>query len=404
MATRTTRHLLTINTGSSSLKAAVFQFEPRDALAFSMSVGGIGQPGGTLRVTDPNGAVIRQVAERSDDFQSALGSVVQWCRRERPDVRIAAVGHRIVHGGRDYRDPVLATPQVLHRLRDLVPIDPDHMPQALAAIAAVGRDYPEVPQVLCFDTAFHAAMPRVARVYALPRDLTDAGVVRYGFHGLSYESVMARLRELDPGAARGRIIIAHLGSGASVAAVRGGVGIETTMGFSPTGGLVMSTRSGDLDPSVVLYLVGGRRATVEEVRVLVNQRAGMLAVSGTTGDMKTLLEREPGDPDAAEAVALFCYQCRKFVGALAAALGGVDTLVFTGGIGEHAAPVRERICQDLAFLGIRIDAGRNAAHASVISPERDGVIVRVIPANEELMIARHTRGVVEGEGDPHVSV
>jgi acetate kinase len=282
-------------------------------------------------------------------------------------------------------------------LQTLVPIDPNHLPQAIAAIEAVGRAYPTVPQVVCFDTAFHSRMPRVARLYALPRQLAQEGIIRYGFHGLSYEYVMEELRRLDRDAAAGRVVVAHLGNGASMAAVRGGVGVDTTMGFTPTGGLVMGTRSGDLDPSVPLFLLEERGLTPTEVSDLLNKQAGLLGVSGTSADMRELLDREPDDMRAAEAVALFCYQAKKFLGALAAALGGLDALVFTGGIGEHSATVRERVCEGLEFLGIRLDPERNAAHAPVISSDDAAITVRVVPTDEDLMVARHTRRLIEQE-------
>jgi acetate kinase len=240
-------------------------------------------------------------------------------------------------------------------------------------------------------------MPRVARLYALPRDLAEGGVLRYGFHGLSYEYVVGELRRVDRAAYDGRVVVAHLGNGASMAAVRGGVGVDTTMGFTPTGGLVMGTRSGDLDPGVPLYLLEERGLTPTEVSDLVNKQAGLLGVSGTSADMRDLLDREAYDVRAAEAVALFCYQAKKFLGALAAALGGLDALVFTGGIGEHSATVRERICEGLGFLDIRLDPDRNSAHAPVISSEDTAVSVRVIPTDEDLMVARHTRRLIEQE-------
>jgi acetate kinase len=267
----------------------------------------------------------------------------------------------------------------------------------IAAIEAVGRAYPAVPQVACFDTAFHSRMPRVARLYALPSRLAEEGIIRYGFHGLSYEYVMEELRRLEPEAAAGRVVVAHLGNGASMAAVRGGVGVDTTMGFTPTGGLVMGTRSGDLDPSVPLFLLEEQGLTPTEVSDLLNKQAGLLGVSGTSADMRDLLDREAYDGRAAEAVALFCYQAKKFLGALAAALGGLDALVFTGGIGEHSATVRERVCEGLEFLGIRLDTGRNAAHARVISSDDVSVTVRVVPTDEDLMVARHTRRLIEQE-------
>jgi acetate kinase len=302
---------------------------------------------------------------------------------------LAAVGHRIVHGGHRHREPQRVTPEVVADLRALVPIDPNHLPHAIAAIEAVGRAYPAVPQVVCFDTAFHSRMPRVARLYALPRQLAQEGIVRYGFHGLSYEYVMEELRRLDPEAFDARVVVAHLGSGASMAAVRGGVGVDTTMGFTPTGGLVMGTRSGDLDPSVPLFLLEERSLTPTEVSDLLNKQAGLLGVSGTSADMRDLLDRETDDGRAAQA--------KKFLGALAAALGGLDALVFTGGIGEHSATVRERICEGLEFLGIRLDPDRNAAHAPVISSDDATVRVRVVPTDEDLMVARHTRRLIEQE-------
>jgi acetate kinase len=239
-------------------------------------------------------------------------------------------------------------------------------------------------------------MPRVARLYALPSRLAEEGIIRYGFHGLSYEYVMEELRRLEPEAAAGRVV-AHLGNGASMAAVRGGVGVDTTMGFTPTGGLVMGTRSGDLDPGVPLFLLEEQGMSPTEVSDLLNKEAGLLGVSGTSADMRELLEREADDGRAAEAVALFCYQAKKFLGALAAALGGLDALVFTGGIGEHSATVRERVCEGLEFLGIRLDTDRNAAHTRVISSDAAAVTVRVVPTYEDLMVARHTRRLIEQE-------
>jgi acetate kinase len=251
-----------------------------------------------------------------------------------------------------------------------------------------------MPQAAAFDTTFHSRMSRVARLFALPRQFLEEGILRYGFHGLSYEYVMGELTFLNPDAAAGRIVIAHLGNGASMVGVRDGVGVDTTMGFTPTGGLAMGTRTGDLDPGVLVYLLEEKGFNPQKIGELVNRQAGLLGVSETSADMRDLLSREPDDPRAAEAVALFCYQAKKFLGALAAALGGLDTLVFTGGIGEHAATVRWRICSGLEFLGVRIDPRRNAAHAPIVSRDDESVTVRVIPTDEDLMIARHTRELV----------
>jgi acetate kinase len=258
-----------------------------------------------------------------------------------------------------------------------------------------------VPQVACFDTAFHRQMPAIAQMYALPRDLWDVGVTRYGFHGLSYEYILQELRALDGDAANGRVIVAHLGHGASMAAMHHGVAVDTTMGLTPTGGLVMSTRTGDLDPGVLLFLLQSQGLTPAALSRLVNKEAGLLGVSGSTADMQELLVREAADPRAADAVALFCYQARKQLGGLVAALGGLDTLVFTAGIGEHSAVIRARICEGLGYLGLEVEAERNAAHAPIISGHASRVVVRVIPTDEDLMIARHTHRLILQEVAPH---
>jgi acetate kinase len=393
------RRLLTINTGSSSLKAALYRLredttETPELRAEASRIGGRGG----LRLADARGELLDERRDDLTDHAAALVALLSRLRDRGLDRNdLAAVGHRIVHGGDRHREPQKVTPKVVADLRALVPIDPNHLPQAIAAIEAVGRAYPVVPQMVCFDTAFHSRMPRVARLYALPSRLAEEGIIRYGFHGLSYEYVMQELRRLEPEAVDGRVVIAHLGNGASMAAVKEGVGVDTTMGFTPTGGLVMGTRSGDLDPSVPLFLLEERGLTPTEVSDLLNKQAGLLGVSETSADMQDLLDRETDDGRAAEAIALFCYQAKKFLGALAAALGGLDALVFTGGIGEHAAPVRERVCEDLEFLGIRLDPERNAAHAPVISSDDAAVTVRVVPTDEELMVARHTRRLIEQE-------
>jgi acetate kinase len=261
-----------------------------------------------------------------------------------------------------------------------------------------------VPQVACFDTAFHGHMPAIAKRYPLPRHVVGPEVMRYGFHGLSYESVVRQLEMIDPRAANSRLIIAHLGNGASMVAVRGGVSVETTMGFTPTGGLIMGTRSGDLDPGVLLYLLETCAISPDALNQLVNREAGLLGVSGTSADVRDLLDREAADARAAEAIELFCYQARKFIGALVAVLGGLDTLVFTGGIGEHAAPIRQRICAGFGFLGITLDPRRNAAGESIISQPGSTVSVRVIGTDEDGVIARHTARLVQERGGTRVSV
>jgi acetate kinase len=385
------RYLLTINTGSSSLKAALYRLGEKESCELFAEAERIGSSHSLLRFQNARGDTSEEKRVELPDHDTALRVLLDRLRLGGLDRGLVAVGHRIVHGGERYREPRQIAAEVLDYLRALVPADPEHMPQSLAAIEAISRAYPEVPQVACFDTAFHSRMPRVARLYALPRWVAEVGVVRYGFHGLSCEYIMEQLRAADRASADGRVVIAHLGNGASMTAVRDGVGVDTTMGFTPTGGLVMGTRSGDLDPGVLLHLLLSTGMTPTEIGELVNREAGLLGVSGKSADMRDLLRREAQGSQAAEAVSLFCYQAKKFLGALAAVLGGVDTLVFTGGIGEHAAPVRWRICEGLEFLGIRLSSHRNAAHAPIISFDDNPVTVRVMRTDEDLMIARHTR-------------
>jgi acetate kinase len=390
--------ILTINSGSSSLKSALYEMGHGERLLLSAQIERIGVEDSLFRVEATGGETL--IAEKRElrDHDAALETLLRWLRRSDAGGQLDAVGHRVVHGGATYARPSAITPRLLRTLQEMVPLAPDHLPQALRAIRAVSRSFPTLQQVACFDTAFHRRMPRVAQVYALPRSLSDEGIIRYGFHGLSYEYIMKELKD-EAGArvANSRVIIAHLGNGASMAAVRQGYGIDTTMGFTPTAGLVMSTRSGDLDPGIILYLLRERGLDVSSLNDLVNERAGLLGVSGVTADMKDLLKEEAKNPQAAEAVALFCYQAKKFLGALSAALGGLDTLIFTGGIGENAPPVRQRICERMEFIGIQLDPSRNRANASIISRDDSPITVRVMKTNEELMIARHTADLVRGK-------
>jgi acetate kinase len=390
-------HILTLNSGSSSVKLALYHMGKAETLTLTGAIERIGVRGSLFRVANAAGESMDERHLDIPDHDVALRLLFEWLRARAPDQELDAVGHRIVHGGSQYSQPHLVTPDLLETLTGLVPLAPDHLPHEIKVISVVSHVYPAMKQVACFDTAFHRDMPRSAQMLPLPRHLEHKGVIRYGFHGLSYEYIMRALRK-DAGteAADGRIIIAHLGNGASMAAVRGGQGIDTTMGFTPAGGLVMSTRSGDLDPGIVVYLLEEMGLRPSSVSDLVNQQAGLLGVSGITSDMKDLLARESRAPHAAEAVELFCYQAKKFVGALAAVLGGLDTLIFTAGIGEHAPSIRWRICQGLEFLGVRLDAGRNDANAAIISRDGASATVRVMETNEELMIARHTRNLIRG--------
>jgi len=311
---------------------------------------------------------------------------------------LRAIGHRVVHGGRQFREPHLVTPVVMEELQRLSPYDPEHLPAEIALIEACARRYPRLPQVACFDTAFHHHMPTVARLLAIPRRYEKLGVQRYGFHGLSYSFLMKELARIGkPGEADGRVILAHLGNGASMAAVKGGQPIETTMGFTPASGLPMSRRSGDLDPGLVSYLARTEGMSAERFHKMVNTESGLLGLSEMSSDMRDLLKEERNDPRAAEAVAFFCYQARKAVGSLAAALGGLDTLVFSAGIGERAPVIRARICDGLEFLGIELDDARNQANAAVISKDGSPVTVRVMHTDEEREIAESVIQVLSQE-------
>jgi acetate kinase len=388
--------LLTINVGSSSLKAVLYRFGRSEDVQVRASAERIGIANSTLRLTSATGEVLLERSDPLPDHVAAQEALFGWLGEQGLDEGLRAVGQRIVHGGSGYSAPTLITDDVVRTLRSLIPLDTEHLPQALSVIDAIRQAYPELRQVACFDTAFHRRMPRVAQMFGLPRELWDAGILRYGFHGLSYEYILQELRRLDAAASDGRVIVAHLGNGASMAAVHHGVGIDTTMGLSPTGGLVMSTRSGDLDPGVLLYLLQERGLDAVGLSRLVNKQSGLLGVSATSSDMRDLLAREAdGDEHAADAVALFCYQARKFIGALTAALGGLDTLVFTGGMGERATVIRERICGELEYLGLGLDSERNAQQASVISRSASRVVVRVIPTDEDLIIARHTHRLIQ---------
>jgi acetate kinase len=391
-------HILTINSGSSSVKFSLFQIGASEQEILAGSLERIGQRGGLFSARDAQGEKLQDRRLELKDHDAAFQTLFDWLKEHAPDQELDATGHRIVHGGAEYTRPHAITPKMLATLKDLVPLAPDHLPHEIKAIQAVSRIYPELEQVACFDTSFHRQMPEIAQLYALPRSLWHAGVRRYGFHGLSYEYIITELRkEAGERAAKGRVIIAHLGNGASMAAVRTGKSVDTTMGYTPTGGLVMSTRTGDLDPGVVLYLLEERGMRASSVNDMLNQYSGLLGVSGVSSDMKDLLEKEQENPQAAEAIQLFCYQAKKFLGAFVAVLGGLDTLVFTAGIGENAPAIRERICDGLQSFGIQLDRDRNQANAPVISSEGAPVTVRVMKTNEELMIARHTCDVISSK-------
>ena len=358
---------------------------------FSGSLKGIEGDEGGFSVRGKKGDVLIDREVSIPDHRAALQLLFSWLAEAHASGRLDAVGHRIVHGGPELIQPRQLSPEILKRLEGLIPLAPDHLPHEIKAVRAVGHDFPTVRQVLCFDTAFHHTLLPRSRTFALPLHFEREGVRRYGFHGLSCEYILQELeKEADIQAAKGRLIIAHLGGGASMTAVYAGQSVDTTMGLTPLGGLVMGTRCGDLDPGVLLHLMRTHEQSVEALDYLLNHQAGLLGVSGISADMKELLDKEKLEPRAADAIALFCYQAKKFLGALAAALGGLDTLIFTGGIGENSPAVRQRICQDMEFLGILLDSARNTSQTAVISAEDSLVTVRVMRTNEELMIARHT--------------
>ncbi|HEY8506530.1 MAG TPA: acetate/propionate family kinase [Gemmataceae bacterium] len=385
--------ILTLNSGSSSLKAALFHASDPPRLELRALLENIRQPRGRFTITGASGEVRLDEAPELPDHARAMDLFFE---RVKEHGTPQAVGHRVVHGGPRFTEPARVTDELLAEVRRLTPFVPLHLPPEIAAVEYVARAFPDVPQIACFDTAFHRTLPEVARTFALPERLLGEGVRRYGFHGLSYESILGQLREVSAPEADGRVIVAHLGNGASMAAVRGGECVETTMGFTPTAGLVMGTRPGDLDPGLLVYLMRAHQLGPDETERILNKESGLLGLSGRTNDVAELLRREASDPAAKLALDVFCYQARKWVGALAAALGGLETLVFTAGIGENAPAVRARICSGVEHLGVTIDAGRNAENAAVISADGARVAVRVMKTDEELVIARHIMRLLGG--------
>jgi acetate kinase len=395
--------VLAMNRGSSTLKVSLYSFGPGDSatLLLTGKVDRIGQPQATLYVNDLATGQQSTMEVDAPGHGEAAGHLLDWLHQRFSVGEITAVGHRVVHGGQRYAQPERISAELLEELRRISPFDPDHLPMEIAMIEAVTRRSPSLPQVACFDTAFHRQMPRVARLLPIPRKYDRMGIERYGFHGLSYAYLMEELaRTAGSAAAGGRVILAHFGAGASMAAVRDGRSIDTSMSFTPTAGLPMATRAGDLDPGLVSFLARSEHMSVEEFHELVNRRCGLLGVSETSGDVRDLLAREATDVRAAEALALFCYQAKKWIGAFTVVLGGLDTLVFAGGIGEHAAEIRSRICDGLQFLGVELDPARNGRHEFVISADASRVAVHVIATNEELMVAKATHRIVSGTS-PH---
>jgi acetate kinase len=383
------RTVLTLNTGSSSLKAAVFDVDDLQDRHLTALVEHIGHES-ALRVTNGAGETIASEPILAADHGEALAALIDWLQAKGEVDALVAIGHRLVHGGPEYSAPQRIDDGMVAAMDQLIPFAPNHLPQALAAISVTRKRFPGLPQVACFDTAFHRTMPPVAQRYPLSPELERQGVARYGFHGLSYASIVERLGEEMPP----RSIVAHLGNGASMVALRDGTSVDTTMGFTPLGGLMMGTRPGDLDPGVMLYLLQQSGQTIDEVAELVTNQAGLRGVSQRSADMKTLLDHEDDDPQVAAALELYVYLARKQLGGLLAVLGGLDLLVFTGGVGEHAAPVRERICRNLGWTGIELDPEKNAANASDLSADGATVRVVILPSDEERVIARETAELI----------
>jgi acetate kinase len=387
--------ILTINGGSSSIKFALFKAGNPLERVLSGQIERIGKANATLRVKGKDRADNFSKIITGPDHAAAVNVLMDWIDIRLGKDPLTAAGHRVVHGGPKYFEAQRITVGMIDELKKLSSFDPEHLPEEILLTEAFHHRYPDLPQVACFDTAFHRDMPRVAQLLPIPRRYEAQGVRRYGFHGLSYAFLMGELARLDGSeAAQGRVILAHLGCGASLAAVHNGKSVDTSMGLTPAAGVAMSTRSGDLDPGLVWYLAQTEKMNAKQFNEMINFQSGLLGVSETSSDMQELLEHESQDVRAAEAIALFCYQVKKWIGAFAAAMGGLDTLVFAGGIGENAPQVRARICNGLKFLGIELEEKPNAANSDLISSTNGRVVVRVIRTDEELVIAATARRVL----------
>ena len=386
------QYAIVLNAGSSSLKFGLYRRPENGAwtLPASGQIDGIAvSPKFVVRDGDGKKTVDRSLDNAAvHDAKSALEVLASWLRSEFGGAKVVGVGHRVVHGGQKFSGPTKVTPEVLDELRKLIPLAPLHQPYNLAAIEAVSAGLPDVPQVACFDTSFHRGQPAVAEAIPLPKHIRDGGVQRYGFHGLSYEYIASQLPEVAPEIAGGRVIVAHLGSGASLCAMKNGKSVDSTLGFTALDGLCMGTRPGGLDPGVVLYLFQNLGLSAKEVETLLYKKSGLIGLSGISNDMRDLLGRS--EPEARLAVDYFIYRIAREIGGLAAVLGGVDGIVFTAGIGENSAEIRARVCQASAWLGVDLDEAANQKKGPRITRAGSKVSAWVIPTNEELVIARHT--------------
>lgn len=380
--------ILAINGGSSSIKFGVFESGPHPQCVFSGSIDRIGRAGTRFRAGDPDQHQLADEAVDAPDHAVAAKLLIGWLTERFAESDLTAIGHRLVHGGPDYLGEQLIDDRLLTAVRRIIPFDPEHLPAEIQLIEIFAEKFPGVPQVACFDTAFHHRMPTVAKMLPIPRRYWEKGIRRYGFHGISYAFLIEELgRRAGANVAGGRVILAHLGNGASITALHAGKPVDTSMGFTPTGGFPMGTRSGDLDPGVLTYLSRSEELSGNDLGRMLNFQSGLLGISETSGDMGDLLDNETSDSRSAEAIEMFCYRVRQWIGAFTAALGGLDVLVFSGGIGENSGVVRARICEGLGFLGVTIDPEANAAGCGVISYASGSVNVQVIPTDEERMIA-----------------
>lgn len=380
--------ILAINGGSSSIKFGIFEPGQHPRHVLSGGIDRIGRTGTQFRAKNQDQQQLLNKTVDAPDHAAAAEFLIRWFTERFSESELTAIGHRLVHGGPDYLDEQLIDDHLLEAVRAIIPFDPEHLPAEVRLIEILGEKFPDVPQVACFDTAFHHRMPEVAKMLPIPRRYWKRGIRRYGFHGISYAFLIEELgRQAGASVAGGRVILAHLGNGASITALRAGKPLDTSMGFTPTGGFPMGTRSGDVDPGLVRYLSCSEDMSGEALNKMLNFESGLLGISETSGDMGDLLAAETSDRRSAEAIGMFCYHVRKWIGAFAAVLGGLDVLVFSAGIGENAVVVREKICEGLNFLGVTIDPGANEASRDVISAPSSAVSVRVIPTDEEQMIA-----------------
>ncbi len=387
-------HILTLNSGSSSLKFSVFDCENSLSVVGSGSLSGIKTEEGRFSSRWNNTKSSENI--ELENHEKALEKLFVWLEDKLDPERLIAVGHRLVHGGRQFMKPIFIDDSVFEQLEQLSRYAPLHLPAALSTVKIARLKFPRPKHIGCFDTSFHRTMPMVAKVLPMSKQLYDEGVEKFGFHGLSYEFVVSELERFGQGIAEGKLLIAHLGNGCSIAAVEGRKSVDTTMGFSPSGGLVMGTRSGDIDPGLIRYYASEKGYSAEEFCALANSKAGLLGLSGLSSDMQELLEQEDNSADARLAIDIFCYHVRKHIGALSAVLGGLDTLVFTGGIGENSAVIRSRICQPMGYLGIQLDSSLNdnGHEISEISSPGSRTRTFVVKTNEELMIATHCQSLI----------